>query len=94
MVKPEMYSYTSSTFVSEKNLWDRMGGFEISKLKCKFISKQINTNLPVWTLTAKRMSESDAFIIYIHRLLSPIFLLKLTWFLSETIKFMCVAKLV
>jgi hypothetical protein len=41
-----------------------MGGFEISKLKSKFISKQINTNLPVWTLTAKRMNESDAFIIY------------------------------
>jgi hypothetical protein len=34
------------------------------------------------------------FYIYIHRVLSPIFLLKLTWFLSETIKCMCVAKLV
>jgi hypothetical protein len=34
------------------------------------------------------------FDIYIHRVLSPIFLLKLTWFLSETIKCMCVAKLV
>jgi hypothetical protein len=41
-----------------------MGGFEISRLKCKFTSKQINTNLPVWTLTAKRMSESDALNIY------------------------------
>jgi hypothetical protein len=37
--------------------------------------------------------ESYAYI-YIHRVLSPIFLLKLTWFLSETIKCMCVAKLV
>ena len=41
-----------------------MGGFEISDLKCKFISKWINTNLPVWTLTGKRMNESAAFIIY------------------------------
>jgi hypothetical protein len=34
------------------------------------------------------------YYIYIHWVLSPIFLLKLTLFLSKTIKCMCVAKLV
>jgi hypothetical protein len=60
----------------------------------------LETSLQFWGLKVKPNKGYSLLCsliwnyIYIHRVLSPIFLLKLTWFLSETIKCMCVAKLV